>query len=1414
MTPSDPLGWFGTTVDERYLIEAAVGEGGFGIVYRATHLGFEEPVAVKFLKLPAALGEEERATFLREVRDEARLLHKLSRKTTGIVQALDVGAAVSPAGVWMPYMVMEWLEGLTLDDKLKELAARGGPTLAPRDALSLLAPVAESLAIAHAEKIVHTDLKPSNIFLLDGGGAKLLDFGIAKVMHSSGTMARAITRAGTLPPFTPAYGAPEQFNPRHGAVGPWTDVFALALLYIEVCSGKLGLDGKNPVQFYVASANEQVRPSLAARGVTASRQIEDVLHRAVQVDSRRRYPHVQAMWEALKAAVDLPWTPRSAPRVSMGPTPRKPRTESADTVRFETIPPKTGLNRLCTVFFAEISCARAAEQLDAEQVAELLDQSLHILSSAVTALGGAVERVLVDGMMAYFGLYEDSATAAERAIHAALRCQRELAELATKMGLASDLAPAVRAGISTGKLFVSPEQVTGGYKLHAIGAPVKLAGRLQQTAAEGELLVDRDTYRQVSGRFVAEQLPPPVGQTASQGAYRITGPSESKHALDMEGTREFYGRFTRLVGRVAEMDALLGAAASASEDRRPQLVTAVGPPGIGTSRLLVEVADELSRRQWLVLSATGSVLKERAGNALVATVLRSAFHIHDDDGADVVGSKLRRGLREIQERTKSDSDLPPPVVATNRLLDEVDDDEIVEQMMKLLGRGADRSEATSSEDEASAVKNQLAASLATLLSRSRAPVAIVCDDVHWADESSLLLLDDLCVRLSGSPVFILLGAQPELLERFPGWGEGAQHHQRLSIQPLGRRHLEEMVRDRLQRVAALSAESVRRLAEHAEGSPLALVETLHLLIDTGSIDTQTDEWIFHAERASLVELPTTVMGVVQARLDRLASPARLLLARAAVVGPAFWDGLLAVLDPDSDLQADLQPLLGILRDRGLVRARASSTFPDQREYVFAESATHRVAYEMLGRKDRRRLHALVARWLEPRLSPDAGAALIAHHYENAADLGRALVAYRRAGTSAASLGQNAEARDSLERACRIDEWMAGDGEPTAGTAELYQAWGRSDAERPPWPDRVGLRAELGDVLRRMGHFDLAEQSYRRAESLVPESDRPKTGDIEEVPRWRARLFYRIAVLRKLQGRTDVALAEIDDALAEAQFGDVGEEEAEMWALAASLHRRERRYDACRDACLRGLRKCRRMPQHGSRWRQAVSKLLNALGGMLQAQGRLVSAHRCYTQAVRITNERRNPDQASRALNNVGAVRYAQGDLHEARTCFREALKLAERSGDSWVKTTLLANVGEVELALGRNETALDYLGAARKLSTELRASIDLAEINRNLARAHGGLGAFDAALRHADEALRIADGDASQAYRAGVLLTAADTSAAALSSDALRSRAEDLARRVLASLEARPIAPADDTRCRDVLKTSGFDVTLAEPRGA
>ncbi len=303
----DPLGITGTVLADKYRMEKVVGEGGFAVVYRAEHLIWKQPVAIKCFRVLSSAPEHQRQELLDGFIQEGKLMTSLSSRTAAIVQARDVGTFTAPNGDWVPYMVLEWLEGKSLEQVLWFERTSRLPTRTLQEAMELLEPAAQALDVVHGMNIAHRDIKPANFFVIgdprrEGCQVKLLDFGIAKVMAEHAHLATSLAQTGsTVTAFTPNYGAPEQFSRSHGATGPWTDVFAMALVLIEILRGTAALEGDDYLQLAIAARDESRRPSPRALGVPVSDAVEAVFLRALAVSPRDRYRSMGEFWTDLYA---------------------------------------------------------------------------------------------------------------------------------------------------------------------------------------------------------------------------------------------------------------------------------------------------------------------------------------------------------------------------------------------------------------------------------------------------------------------------------------------------------------------------------------------------------------------------------------------------------------------------------------------------------------------------------------------------------------------------------------------------------------------------------------------------------------------------------------------------------------------------------------------------------------------------------------------------------------------------------------------------------------------------------------------------------------------------------------------------------------------------------------------------------
>ena len=312
----DVFGIVGSVIASAYHVESVVAEGGFGVVYRAHHGGFRAPVALKLLKVPQQ-DPQQQAAFFELFRAEAELLFRLSASLPNVVRALHVDAFTAKDGRFVPYLVLEWLDGMTLETLIRERKRANLPPVSLRKLVRLLTPVARALERAHnfagpdgPISVVHRDLKPENIFVAQVAGeevVKILDFGIGTVKNVASQVAGRVSQDGSAPiAFTPAYGAPEQWAPRHyGQTGPWTDVWGLALCIVEVMAARSVIEG-DPAAMMGIALDPKRRPTPRNEGIELPDAIEAVFERALALDPRARQRDAGVFWNELVAALERP----------------------------------------------------------------------------------------------------------------------------------------------------------------------------------------------------------------------------------------------------------------------------------------------------------------------------------------------------------------------------------------------------------------------------------------------------------------------------------------------------------------------------------------------------------------------------------------------------------------------------------------------------------------------------------------------------------------------------------------------------------------------------------------------------------------------------------------------------------------------------------------------------------------------------------------------------------------------------------------------------------------------------------------------------------------------------------------------------------------------------------------------------
>ncbi len=689
-----------------------------------------------------------------------------------------------------------------------------------------------------------------------------------------------------------------------------------------------------------------------------------------------------------------------------------------------------------TVLFADIVGSTAlAGRLDAEDTLELFGGVLQRAAECVRAHGGRVLRFTGDGLKAAFGTqgaHEDDAAQAVQAgldILTAGRLQAE--QLKQRLGL-QDFA--LRVGVHTGEVafgagFEADNTLTGD--------AVNVAARMEQSAPPGGLRISADTWAQVRGRFNADQQPPLLLKGFDSAlqtwlVHAAVAASATDHADAAE--RGVEGLRVAMVGRQAELArlrqalaaAITAATATANTDGSLQAVTVVAAAGLGKTRLLCEALDgaaQEGKAQEGKAAPGPRLLRARAQPrdklrawGLLNQLVAAHCGITDGDSAEIARAKLLAGL-------------------TPGLTPGLDGDAplAAERQAQLIGQliGLDFNAAPGLRGlDARALRDlALAAVLAWLggLCRqlqstadgdsSGTPVGVLVlaiEDLHWADEASLDLLQHLMTQGRHLPLALLMNSRPDLLESRPGWCEGGTGT-RITLAPLTAADGDALATALLQRLPLVPTALRELLTSRAEGNPYYMEELLRRLLDDGVIRRDGVQWQVDEQRLTQLRLPTTLVGLLQARLDALPEAERDGAQRASIVGHVFWDAALGQIDPDAPAA-----MPGLQR-RGWLLAHAASAFDDTAERQFDHHLLHQVTYETVLKAERRRGHAVVARWLAERTAGRGPEflAITGEHAARAGDAALAIDCYERAAVEAQQRFANTLAIDCLQRALAL-----------------------------------------------------------------------------------------------------------------------------------------------------------------------------------------------------------------------------------------------------------------------------------------------------------------------------------------------------------------------------------------------------------
>ena len=915
--------------------------------------------------------------------------------------------------------------------------------------------------------------------------------------------------------------------------------------------------------------------------------------------------------------------------------------------------------KLATVLFVDlVGSTELVTASDPEVVRRRVNSFFEHVSHCIATHGGIVEKFAGDAVMAAFGIPTAHEDDAERAVRAAA------AILDSVHGLGLE----ARIGVEAGEVVADESDST-----FATGEAVNVAARLQQAAEPGEILIGP----------LARRLTLSVVDTGEGDSLDLKGFGEPLPVWRLVGIRESSGRAPSVaasfVGREYELDLLHNTLARVIRDRRAHLFTVYGEPGVGKSRLAREFADGVEGAT--VLAGRSLPYGEGVTYWPLAEMVKVAAGITDDDPVHEAVSKLRACCG----------------------------DDAVADLLALAAGVLEGIETERSQQEIAWAAREWAAELA-----DAQPLILFFEDVHWAEDPLLELIEHLAERVKDAPLLIVCLARPELLDVRPGWGGGRLRAAAIELEPLAPEESEELL-DALLADRELSPSERRTLLEKTEGNPLFVEETTRMLLEGGTA----------AKR-----IPDTLQAMIAARIDRLPRNEKQLLQRASVIGRIFWEGAVSHLASDI---GELGPVLDSLLQRDFLIRESRSSISGEQAYRFKHVLIRDVAYAGLAKAARADLHQQVADWLYE----TAGEELVeirAYHLDQAATLheeldgaappelvARAAAALEKAGRRTLAREANNSARRLLVRAVEL--------EPTLQRRFLAARAARRIADLPAQAvemERVFADAtEAGDKrLQGLALTALAENALLREADLprgrelveqalvLLEDGKPEDryealstrarigwwlGDLDDDERW---IGKALEVAKEI-GRKDLeanaadelassAIARLDLDRASRLVGDaleLAEESGNITALGWALVS-QARIDALRgllDEATAGLGRAEELfSQSGNVW--ALARVSNHLGWVERRRGDLVAADRRFRDAIRILKPLEDRGTLCESQRGLAQVLVARGKIDEAE---RYALEARETVGphDTISRSTTRMALGIVRSAQGRDEEA-------------------------------------------------------------------------------------------------------------------------------
>jgi len=888
--------------------------------------------------------------------------------------------------------------------------------------------------------------------------------------------------------------------------------------------------------------------------------------------------------------------------------------------------------KLATVLFADlVASTQLLEGQDPEVTRRRVTSFFDGVARCIETHGGTVEKFAGDAVMAAFGIPRAHEDDADRAVRAAFGILEHVADLGLE----------ARVGIESGEVVVDETDST-----FATGEAVNVAARLQQAAAPGEILMGAAAHRLTAGRIEAE----PAGPLELRGFRKPVRAYRALRRLD--GAPRGRSLAAPFIGRESELDLLENTYTRTLRDRRPHVFTIYGEPGVGKSRLA---------REFLAGVEGATILSGRAlpyGEGItywpLAEMVKSAAGITDDD----------------------------PMETAKQKLIECCGDEAIAELLGLASGVMEAVEGERGQPEIAWAAREFADELASVQ-----PLIMVFEDIHWAEEPLLELIDHLAQWVRERALLILCLARPELLDVRPGWGGGRVRSTAIELEPLPREESEQLA-DALLAEHDVSQKVQARLLDKTEGNPLFVEETVRMLLEEG---------VDGSDR-----IPDSLQALIGARIDRLPAGQKIILQRGSVIGRVFWAGAIDHLSPEYDAD-ELEDMLDDLLLRDLVTREPRSTITGESAYRFKHVLIKEVAYGGLTKSGRAEYHMKFAEWLRDRADKEL-LEIRAYHLDQAALLSAELegkVPEKLAATAAKALeaaGKRALARESNASARKL----------LLRSAELEPTlWRRFLAARAAWQledlpvvrDEMSVLAEQAEAegdraIQSRALTALAEAALSldgelaRGEELADAALRVVEPDDHE---GRFRALDRRARVARWAGRVSESEEFEQQALEAARAAGRKDLEASAALQLAGIHIARMEEGKAVPLVARALELAEASGSIVARANAAQSK-----GDLARVQGETEEAEGWYTKALDLFRETGSASGIAWTSRQLGRLTWETGDPGRGEKLLRESIRVLAPMKERGTLCESQRLLAQLLLAEGRVEEAEKYALAARE----------------------------------------------------------------------------------------------------------------------